>query len=268
MSHSRPPGRHHRERTVSPENLDYYELLGLNGSATQEEVKKAYRKLALKFHPDKNKDNPEAESMFKLISRAYDVLSDPEKKQVYDRYGVEGLEGGAHRRNVDPGFSGHQFQHFPHFQPFMFRSPDEVFKDFFGSSFPFGDDPFFSGAHSKFVNDPFFNQDPRREPRTMPAHRDPFGMQMGFPGFMSQGAFGAPSAMGGNVYCQSSSYSGSYSGVPSGANSVSTTTTIVNGKQETVRRTVKNGVENVEVFHGDQRLPWGGGSRIQYNERY
>ena len=269
MSHYRPTGRHHREKMSSPENLDYYELLDVTGSATQEEIKKAYRKQALKFHPDKNKDDPDAESMFKLISRAYDVLSDPEKKQVYDRYGVEGLEGGAHRGYTDPGFSDH---HFPHFQPFMFRSPDEIFKEFFGSSFPFGgDDPFFSqglGAHSMFANDPFFNPDMRREHRTMPARRDPFGMQMGFPGFMSQSAFGAPPSMGGSVYCQSSSYSGSYGGGPGGVNSVSTTTTIVNGKQETVRRTVKNGVEKVEVIHGDQGLPWGGGSQIQHNRRF
>lgn len=270
MSHRRPTGRHHHENTSSAEKLDYYDLLGLTGSASQEEIKKAYRKLALKFHPDKNKDNPEAENMFKLISRAYDVLSDPEKKEVYDRYGVEGLEG-AHRGYRDPGFSSHHGHHghHPHFQSFMFRSPEEIFKEFFGSS-PFVNDPFMSqgfGAHSMFAGDPFFNQDARREPRAMPARRDPFGMQMGFPGFMTQGAFDAPPAMGG-VYCQSSSFSGSYSGGPSGANSVSTTTTIVNGKRETVRRTVQNGVENVEVFQGDQSLPWGGGSQIQYNRRY
>ncbi|KAI6659006.1 dnaJ-like protein subfamily C member 5-like isoform X1 [Oopsacas minuta] len=259
---------HTRRNDHSSEHLDYYELLGLSRSATSEEIRKAYRKLALKFHPDKNKDNPEAENMFKLISRAYDVLSDPEKKDTYDRYGADGLERGFHTGHADTGF-GHG-SNFPQFHSFVFRSPHDIFKEFFGSSSPFGDDPFcrdpFAAHTSMFQNDPFFNFD-RRDAR-MPAVRDPF-MHMGMPSFTSHNMFEPHQGM--NTYSHSSSFSGSYSGGGSGGvNSVSTTTTIVDGKKETVRRTVKNGVENVEVFRGEQSLPepaWGG-SQIQHRTRY
>lgn len=70
---------------------DYYEILGVNKKASQEDIKKAYRKLAVKYHPDKNPDNPEAEATFKGISEAYAVLSDPEKREQYDTYGAEGF---------------------------------------------------------------------------------------------------------------------------------------------------------------------------------
>lgn len=71
---------------------DYYELLGVSGSASADEIKKAYRKLAMKYHPDRNQDNTEAEEMFKSISEAYEVLSDTNKRQQYDRFGHEGLK--------------------------------------------------------------------------------------------------------------------------------------------------------------------------------
>lgn len=66
---------------------DYYEVLGVHRDATQEEIKKAYRKLARQYHPDVNKDDPEAEEKFKLINEAYQVLSDPESRALYDRFG-------------------------------------------------------------------------------------------------------------------------------------------------------------------------------------
>jgi len=72
--------------------IDYYELLEISRDATGAEIKKAYRKLALKYHPDKNPDNKEAEEKFKLINEAYQVLSDDEKRAIYDRYGIEGLK--------------------------------------------------------------------------------------------------------------------------------------------------------------------------------
>ncbi|KAL0241751.1 hypothetical protein GEMRC1_006986 [Eukaryota sp. GEM-RC1] len=74
---------------------DYYELLGVERSATEKEIGKAYRKLALKYHPDRNQGNPEASEKFKEISNAYDVLSNAEKRQIYDQYGEEGLSGGG-----------------------------------------------------------------------------------------------------------------------------------------------------------------------------
>ncbi len=80
---------------------DYYEVLGLNKQASEEELKKAYRKMAIKYHPDKNPGDKNAEEKFKEVAEAYDVLSDPDKKARYDRYGHDGVNGmgGA-------GFSG------------------------------------------------------------------------------------------------------------------------------------------------------------------
>lgn len=80
--------------------VDYYEVLGVERSASADEIKRAYRKLALKYHPDRNTDNPEAETKFKQCAEAYEVLSDPEKRTRYDRYGHEGLSGaGMHDFN-------------------------------------------------------------------------------------------------------------------------------------------------------------------------
>jgi curved DNA-binding protein len=71
--------------------MEYYQILGVAKTATADEIKKAYRKLALKYHPDKNPDNKAAEEKFKEISEAYAVLSDPEKRQQYDTYGSAGF---------------------------------------------------------------------------------------------------------------------------------------------------------------------------------
>ena len=71
---------------------DYYKVLGLAKGAGEDEIKKAYRKLALKFHPDKNK-SAGAEERFKEIAEAYEVLSDKKKREIYDQYGEEGLKG-------------------------------------------------------------------------------------------------------------------------------------------------------------------------------
>lgn len=72
---------------------DYYKILGIPRSATDDEIKKAYRKLALRYHPDKNK-SPNAEEKFKEVAEAYEVLSDKSKRDLYDKYGEEGLKGG------------------------------------------------------------------------------------------------------------------------------------------------------------------------------
>ncbi|MBB6327227.1 molecular chaperone DnaJ [Algoriphagus iocasae] len=72
---------------------DYYEVLGVSKSASADEIKKAYRKLAIKYHPDKNPDNPEAEDKFKEAAEAYEVLSNQEKRQRYDQFGHQGVSG-------------------------------------------------------------------------------------------------------------------------------------------------------------------------------
>lgn len=74
---------------------DYYEVLGISKSANESEIKKAYRKLALKYHPDKNPDDASAEAKFKEAAEAYEVLSNPQKKQRYDQYGHAGVGGAA-----------------------------------------------------------------------------------------------------------------------------------------------------------------------------
>ena len=74
---------------------DFYSVLGVARTASDDEIKKAYRKLAMQYHPDRNNGSKEAEEQFKSISEAYDVLRDPEKRAVYDRYGEAGLRGGG-----------------------------------------------------------------------------------------------------------------------------------------------------------------------------
>lgn len=75
--------------------VDYYQLLGVPRDADGEQIKKAYRKLALEFHPDRNQGSKDAEEKFKEVTKAYEVLREPEKRSMYDRHGEQGVRGGG-----------------------------------------------------------------------------------------------------------------------------------------------------------------------------
>ncbi|MCL4151071.1 UNVERIFIED_CONTAM: hypothetical protein GTU68_020746, partial [Idotea baltica] len=112
---------------------DYYEILGVGKSGSKDELKKAYRKIAIKYHPDKNPDNPDAENKFKEAAEAYEVLSDDKKRQQYDQFGHQGMRGAA----GGGGFSGGGM------------SMDDIFSQFgdvFGGHNPF--EGFFGGDSS------------------------------------------------------------------------------------------------------------------------
>jgi len=111
---------------------DYYEVLGLEKSASEAEIKKAYRKLAMQYHPDKNPDNKESEEKFKEAAEAYEVLSDSQKKQRYDQYGHQGLEDTF-------GSGGFKWSDFTHAGDFSDIFGDSglggIFENLFGGGF-------------------------------------------------------------------------------------------------------------------------------------
>ncbi len=84
--------------------MDYYEVLGVKKDGSSQDIKKAYRKLAMKYHPDRNKGNKEAEEKFKKISEAYAVLSDPEKRKQYDTFGESGFQQRYSQEDIFRGF--------------------------------------------------------------------------------------------------------------------------------------------------------------------
>ncbi|MDO5784643.1 MAG: molecular chaperone DnaJ [Eubacteriales bacterium] len=108
---------------------DYYEVLGVSKGATDDEIKKAYRKLAKKYHPDVNKDNPEAAEKFKEASEAYEILSDKEKRSRYDQFGFAG---------VDPNYGAGQGGGFGGFSSSGFGDFGDIFDSFFGGGFSSG----------------------------------------------------------------------------------------------------------------------------------
>jgi molecular chaperone DnaJ len=117
---------------MATKKRDYYEVLGVGRNASEEEVKRAYRRLAVKFHPDKNPDDPHAEEKFKELGEAYDVLMDSDKRAAYDRFGHAAFASGG------AGFGG-------------FHDPFDIFREVFGGS-GFGGgifETFFGGAGAR-----------------------------------------------------------------------------------------------------------------------
>lgn len=110
---------------ASTDFKDYYSILGVERGASESDIKKAFRKLALKYHPDRNPDDKQAESRFKEISEAYEVLSDPEKRQKYDQFGRYWQQAGANTRSSYPGggfgtdAGGFDFSQFGSFEEFI-----------------------------------------------------------------------------------------------------------------------------------------------------
>ena len=110
------------------EKRDYYEVLGISRSATEQEIKKAYRKKAMEYHPDRNPDNKEAEEKFKEVNEAYQVLGDATKKKNYDQFGnAEGMGGFGGASGGNP-FGNGQYQYSSNAQGFDFS-------DIFGGGF-------------------------------------------------------------------------------------------------------------------------------------
>lgn len=110
--------------TASGTKVDFYEVLGVSKAASDQELKAAYRKLAMQFHPDRNPNNPEAEAKFKECSEAYSVLSDGEKRAAYDRYGHAAFSGGGGNPFQGGGFAG--------------QDVGDIFGDIFGEMFNMG----------------------------------------------------------------------------------------------------------------------------------
>lgn len=119
-------------------NRDYYEVLGIQRGATNDEIKKAYRRLAMKYHPDRNPDDAEAIEHFKEVQTAYDVLSDSKKRQAYDQFGHAGVEG---MTGAGGGYGGGGFSGFGD----IF---DSVFGDIFGGGR--GGEQIFRGADLRY----------------------------------------------------------------------------------------------------------------------
>lgn len=107
------------------ETFDYYEILEITRTSDKESIKKAYRKMALKYHPDRNPNDKDAEEQFKRINEAYEVLSDDSKRQIYDKYGKEGLQNSGFS-----GFSGRDFSD-------IFGDLGSIFESAFGGGFGF-----------------------------------------------------------------------------------------------------------------------------------
>lgn len=144
-----------QQQVLGVRDTKYYDLLGVAPDAEEATIKKAYRRQALKYHPDRNPDNPEAEEKFKDIAAAYEVLTDSEKRAAYDRFGEEGLKEGV--GGGGGGFHGGGFAH---------GDPFNIFETVFGGGgFPGGNVRFQFGGQGFPGGNGGFRQQQRQQPQ-------------------------------------------------------------------------------------------------------
>lgn len=254
----------------------FYEILNVQRSSDVHTIKKAYRKLALIWHPDKNPDNKiEAEKMFKLISQAYEVLSDENKRQIYDKYGHEGLNGSSNGPSSSHCFDDN-FDIFDLHDIFTFRDPHDIFREFFGSdpfesifgiSSPFGGPMLFdhpSGGRMRRNNNRQTRINRNSQPynissmNTRNVHdnhnndmispfNNSFGISLMNPfGFGHHSMFNMSPMMDGfGMFASQGGGGGGFSSGGSNFRSTSTSTRIVNGKRVKTTKIVENGSETV-----------------------
>ena len=195
--------------------VDYYEILGLPREATTDDVKKAYRRLALQWHPDKNPDNlEEASRKFKQIAEAYEVLSDPGRRRTYDTRGHAPSADYSSSQNGPTGSQFHEYGNDMNGFAFTFHSAEEIFRDFFRND-PFRD--FFENSMP-----PFFAFPPGLESLASAAFPEMRG-----PRARRRTIYGDPSPR--RTDSRDDALRGNFM-------SVSTSTRIVNGKTVTTKR--------------------------------
>ncbi|XP_066591002.1 dnaJ homolog subfamily B member 6-like isoform X1 [Prorops nasuta] len=252
--------------------VDYYRVLEISRTATGVEIKKAYRKLALRWHPDKNPENlEEANKKFKEISEAYEVLSDDakrrsydqrlyqkassrpgrgftfrsyfdspfqryfdKKRRVYDQYGKDGLQmPGSKRRHED--------EFYTHFETFAFRDPEDVFREFFGGS-PFED--LFAGIHgASNRRGSHRHSNPTNSISTSFFNQLGFGFHSPLADFFNTGVTGF----------QATNSFPTFDANGSGASikRTSTSTRFINGKKITTKKVFENGKETIMSYEND-----------------
>lgn len=226
---------------------DFYQLLGVSRDASDADVKKAYRKEALKWHPDKHPEEGKvkAEEMFKAVAEAYEVLSDSNKRALYDRGGKEALNGGGGMGGGGGGFHG-------------YRRGDafNIFEQFFGGRDPFEEmDRMMAEMHGKGAG----RSGAGARRATHGGGQSPFGMGSMFDDDFFGGGFGGGGGGGGTSFSSFSSSSGGGGGGM--MTSSSTVTKIVNGKRVTVtEKTVRNPDGTVQTTRSESSGDAGGGA--------
>ncbi|XP_072752013.1 dnaJ homolog subfamily B member 6-B isoform X2 [Anoplolepis gracilipes] len=220
--------------------VDYYKVLEVQRTVSSADIKKAYRKLALKWHPDKNPDNlEEANRRFKEISEAYEVLSDEKKRRVYDQYGKEGLQmpgskRGRHGDDFDPHFAG----------TFVFRDPEEVFREFFDGT-PFDDLFGFHGSSRRGTDRHGHPTSNLSSLSTSFFGPFGFGFRLPFDNLMEN----ASAAGNFTSFGTFASFDGASGG--SAVKRTSTSTRFIDGKKITTKKVYENGKETIMSYEND-----------------